>query len=178
MQKLLMKTLRYFFGSQNRKGVLRSHSRAVAVGVIDSRIRELVSAFNRDGVVASVSSCEGHRVGWLRTRETPFVMFASDITFATRLASRIRLDQIDHPMLNHYWLVDATFNVDDQLIFCLRCPDSRFRRKRLDADFAQLKLWVDEIVRTPTNFAGSGHPSAGICWTSGLPASCPAIGDE
>lgn len=140
IRSLCIRSPRYF------KGRLRPHSSAVKLGVIDPRIRDLVAAFNREGVVSSVSSCAGHRLWGLATRRTAFVMFSADTTLAARLAARIRRDQSGVSELHHYWQVDATFNVEGELVFCLSCPDRRFNRRRLDTDFTRLRRWVDEIL--------------------------------
>ncbi|WP_143218735.1 hypothetical protein [Achromobacter xylosoxidans] len=137
---LCIRSPRYF------KGRLRSHSNAVELGVIDPRIRDLVGAFNREGVVSSISSCEGHRRWGLATRRTAFVMFSANTILAARLAARIRHDQTEASELHHYWQVDATFNVEGEMVFCLSCPDRRFNRRDLDADFIRLTWWLDEIL--------------------------------
>lgn len=129
------------------KGALRSHEAAVKLGVIDPRIRALVDAFNWKGVTSSVSSCEGHRLWGLPTRRTAFVMFSASPWFAAQVAARIGLDYAHGSRLHHYWKVDAAFDGDGKLIFNLNCPNPRFHRNRLDADFRQLKAWVEEILQ-------------------------------
>lgn len=127
------------------KGSLRSYPEAVGLGVIDPRIRELIAAFNVHSVVSSISSCEGHRSWKFDARQTAFVSFSTRMALAARLAARIRLDQMTACTLHHYWMMDAAFNTDSELVFCLSCPDKRFNRRKLDADFAQLKSWAEEV---------------------------------
>ncbi|WP_105558057.1 hypothetical protein [Achromobacter sp. MYb9] len=129
------------------KGALRSHDEAAGLGVIDTRIRGLVEAFNVQGVVSSVSSCEGHRLWCLPTRRTPFVMFCTDVARAARLADRILLDYGQGCELHHYWRIDATFNADGGLVFSLHCPDQRFNRRKLDADILRLTQWVRDVFQ-------------------------------
>ncbi|CAB3743728.1 hypothetical protein [Achromobacter kerstersii] len=129
------------------KGPLRPHTEALALDVIDSRVRALVAVFNVDGVVSSVSSCEGHRLWCLPTRRTPFVMFCTDVARAARLADRILLDHGQGCELQHYWRIDATFNADGGLVFSLHCPDQRFNRRKLDADILRLTQWVRDVFQ-------------------------------
>lgn len=126
------------------KGSLRPVSEAAELGVIDPRIGRLVTAFNVNGIVSSVSSCEGHRAWLLPARNTPFVMFSTEVARAARLASRILRDYEQACELQHYWTVEATFNADSELVFSLNCPDRRFNRRRLDADMVLLAQWARE----------------------------------
>ncbi|MCY1528485.1 hypothetical protein D9M68_635900 [compost metagenome] len=130
------------------KGSLRPHDEALELGVIDPHIRELVAAFNVDGIVSSISSCEGHRRWGLSAPQTAFIMFSAEPALAARIATRILVDQRGASELHHYWKVDATFNADGELVFCLSCPEPRFRRSMVDADFKRLKVWVEEILRS------------------------------
>lgn len=147
----LRKRMRTVFGFGGRvgtfKGSLRPHTEALALDVIDPRVRALVSVFNVDGVVSSVSSCEGHRLWCLPTRRTPFVMFSTDIARAARLAKRILLDFEQACELQHYWTVEATFDADGELVFSLHCPDRRFARRKLDADILLLTQWARDVFQ-------------------------------
>lgn len=132
-------------------GSLRPHTEALALDVIDPRVRALVAVFNVDGVVSSVSSCEGHRLWCLPARRTPFVMFRTDVARAARLADRIRLDYGQACELQHYWTIDASFDANGELVFHLHCPDSRFQRRKLEADFLLLTHWARDVFQ--------GHPT-------------------
>ncbi|MCP2518762.1 hypothetical protein M5J07_27815 [Achromobacter mucicolens] len=133
------------------KGSLRPHTEALALDVIDPRVRALVAVFNVDGVVSSVSSCEGHRLGCLPTRRTPFVMFRTSVDRAARLADRILLDHGQACDLQHYWTIDATFDANGELVFRLHCPDCRFQRRKVDADILLLTHWARDVFQ--------GHPA-------------------
>ncbi|MDG9971071.1 hypothetical protein ABE599_09430 [Achromobacter mucicolens] len=149
--QILLERMRTAFGFGRPvgtfKGSLRPHSEALALDVIDLRVRALVAVFNVDGVVSSVSSCEGHRLGCLPTRRTPFVMFRTDVDRAALLADRILLDHVEACGLQHYWTIDATFDANGELVFRLHCPDSRFQRRKVDADFLLLTHWARDVFQ-------------------------------
>ncbi len=133
----------------NSKGVLRPYLEARELGVIDTRIRLLVDAMNVPGVVATHSSCAGHRWWPMAVYRTPFVMFRTETRLAAELASRIHDDWLaDSRALHHYWDVDAQFDNDGELLFTLRSLTRRFNRARMDCDFETLRLWVQEIVQS------------------------------
>lgn len=128
------------------KGALRAHDEACVLGVIDTRICSLVAALNVDGVVSSVSSCQGHRVPMLPARRTAFVMFRSAPALAAHLSAKIRADQVSESKLHYYWFVSADFNADGALQFTLQCPQTWFKRRRLDRDFATLTAWIQTQI--------------------------------
>ncbi|MFJ3465741.1 hypothetical protein [Achromobacter spanius] len=130
------------------KGALRSYADACALEVIDPRIQALVAALNVPGVVYTHSSCQGHRLPPFAARQTPFVMFRCALELAAKLSARVRAGQMTRDLnLRHYWVVEAWFLDDDQLVFCLQTSDRRFKRRQLDADFACLTLWAQEVFR-------------------------------
>lgn len=129
------------------KGALRSHDEAACLGVIDTRIRGLVEAFNVPGVVASISSCEGHRYLGLPIRRPPFVSFFTTPSIAARFAAHIRRDQEGSTALHYYWKVSGTFNTENILLFTLDSPVKFYWRRKLDADIARLSSWAEEIFQ-------------------------------
>ncbi|WP_396334149.1 hypothetical protein [Burkholderia anthina] len=115
--------------------------------MIDVRIRGLVAAMNVQGVVRTVSSCEGHRMLGLAARQWPFVMFVTDLRHAARLAAAIRSDRQSVRALNYDWNVDAGFADREVLTFRLACLDRFFARKEIDHDFGVLEAWAKDLFR-------------------------------
>lgn len=130
------------------KGALRPHAEAVALDVIDLRIHALVRLQRCRRRVISTSSCQGHRLWPCADCQTPFVMIRCDAVRTAWLAAIIRADQMTAvSRLHHYWKLGARFLDDDQLVFCLNSPERRYSRRKLDADFAQLTSWVQELFQ-------------------------------
>lgn len=131
------------------KGPPRPYQDAIALGVIEERIRALVAVMNIPGVVETVASCEGHRF----RNVGPYVAYRSDNDFACRLERRIRADeQSQRPTLAYYWTNRAYISSDFELIFTLSAPaiDSGKQtlcRGRLDSDFRILASMVKEAVQ-------------------------------
>ncbi|MEB2558791.1 hypothetical protein [Burkholderia cenocepacia] len=131
------------------KGRVRTYAEAVRLGVIDAPIRDLVDALNVSGVVATQSSCAGHRWPLLAARHTPFVMFRTDARYASALAAVIHEDwRVSDRVLRHYWDVTAQFDDAGELLFTLECRARRFHRRSLGQDFQILRSWVQEIFQS------------------------------
>lgn len=135
------------------KGTCRPYADALARGAIDERIRPLVAAFNVPGVVSTLSSCEGHRWLFERAWQTAFVVFDCPVSLAFQLARAIRADVITgRDQLQYDWSVSGILDSDTEILsFILRCHEDRFRRARLDADFATLARWAEEIFAQAKN---------------------------
>jgi hypothetical protein len=131
------------------KGTPRSYQEAVQLGLIDTRIRQLVAALNVGSLVTTRSSCQGH--GCLRMVTPPFVLFQAPQAFASALS--LRLEQAashESGTFSHYWTITGLFD----------CGQMRYRlslgekprgswhlvRRRLDADFARLRELVKQEV--------------------------------
>ncbi|QIE30247.1 hypothetical protein [Caballeronia sp. SBC2] len=131
------------------RGITRPYREAAQLGVIDERVRTLVAAFNADGVVASVASCEGH--GFLGRYSSPYVAFKSPTGFAAALHALLERDSCTaHPRLQHFWTLEAHFNPAGELVFRLAIPGIRsYRhatRRSFDGDFVVLGLMVKEAL--------------------------------
>lgn len=134
------------------KGIPRPYDEALALGVIDPRVRSLVQAFNVRGEVRSLASCEGH--GLFQIHVQPYVAFVAPVPMAAKFSARLDADAVhERPRLGHAWSITARFDDEGQLVYRLSLHEKPralwwLCRKRLDDDFAALEEMAKESFRT------------------------------
>jgi len=84
---------------------------------IDEKIRPLVEALNSLESVVTIASCQGH-ASW---SNPPYVAFFAREAVAAEIQS-LFVDKHWRklPLLAERWVVEASFNLDCQLVYCLQ----------------------------------------------------------
>ena len=140
--------------------VLRAHFRNPAPWQdrpVDPRIRPLVEALNRTGLVRSFASCEGHAT----RQRLPYLSFEADPGLALKLGAHLARLYKDG-RLHHAWELETFFGEDGAIRFSLRVPhlscgydnplaalrDFCWNRRPLDRDFALLAEELPKAIGT------------------------------
>ncbi len=130
---------------------------------VDKRIRPLVDTLNREGILHTIASCQGHFM-W---RSSPYVYFACSANIATELSNCLELTWRNND-LKFYWEITGTFDQESVLRFNLRSPElsllndliSRFwmyvvRRNLIDKDIQQIAKEFSSKISEISKFRGS-----------------------
>ena len=97
--------------------VIRHHTPTRSYADIDKKIEPLVKALNSLESVVTIASCQGH-ASW---SNPPYVAFFAHEAVAAEIQS-LFVDKHwrKMPLLAERWVVEASFNLDCQLVYCLQ----------------------------------------------------------
>lgn len=105
---------------------------------VDPGIADLVSAMNKNGVIRTVASCEGHP----KTQHPPYVYFSSSSDTAARIENALRKwGRGPDKKLSVNWQLAGQFDDRCQLKFCLHAPEYHERAKSFGG--AVLQFWLN-----------------------------------
>lgn len=125
----------------------RPYKDALALGYIDPNIEQLVMAMNVPCVIATHSSCGGHKDRFQKIM-LPYVKFSSAKEIANKLSDIISIDQRTARRLWHRWEVKLC----DDGKFCLTLSAEtlkdrfRFHRELLNVDLHILREFVIRAI--------------------------------
>jgi hypothetical protein len=111
---------------------------AVAQGVIESPIADLVESLNIKGICGTRASCAGHGWPWV-TEYRPLVAFVCDMPFSLELSKMV--DELTvSDKLAHCWLIEGCHLAGIGLSWRLKLGDARsfLKRRLLNQDFETL----------------------------------------
>ena len=134
-----------------QKGIPRPYREAEFLNVIDPFIAPLVGQMNREPLIRTTGSCQGH--GFWFVAVPPYVSFTTTVEIASTLA-KVLNDDFYGPArrLNYFWELTARFDSNAELHYSLVVPGiasgRRFyaTRRGLDQDFELLGKKVQEIL--------------------------------
>jgi hypothetical protein len=119
--------------------------------VIDEHIAQLVDLMNREQLIWTTGSCQGH--GHLFLVVSPYVAFKSSIAIASKIATALRDDYYSSaPKLNYFWELSACFDAKSELTYVLTVPGissgklTNATRYGVDQDFELVGQMTQEIL--------------------------------
>lgn len=137
--------------ARHHKGMPRPYREAEFLNVIDSFIAPLVGQMNREPLIWTTGSCQGH--GFWFVEVPPYVSFRTTVEIASALAKALNDDFYGPtPRLNYFWELSARFDSNAELTYSLVVPgiiSGRWfyaTRRGLDQDFELLGKMVQEIL--------------------------------
>lgn len=99
-------------------GLLDFERNGVDLLIVEPKVRTLVEALNFDGCT-TVASCQGHASGG----RTPYVLFRSEVPFASALERMVFDLNVKRLELRFFWEIQGIFDPQYRLCFRLYSPE-------------------------------------------------------